>query len=163
MLQFYFKFCSVIIMAANVEFEFRDAAFSRRMLTFAIVNREHIDIKQFLDEAFEYYQNEIQSVLQVSTSVKVNTCLATTFKKNVIVTDDAGENSDDDDEPRRSDVRRELQDIYIQTNNITVQRKTNLRAVYEKYVTGAILKQIDDVITKDRDFRCMQSKSWWFK
>lgn len=95
-------------------------------------------------------------MLQVSTSVKVNTCLATTFKKNIIVNDDDGDDGDgdnsDDNDPNRGGLRRELQDLYFQTNNITVGRKTNLRGVYEKYVTSAILKQIDDAITQGSGF-----------
>lgn len=71
-------------MAANVDFEFREEAFDRRMLTFAIVNRGHIDAVEFFDEASEYFENEIRSILQVRVSVKVNARFSVTFEKTEI-------------------------------------------------------------------------------
>lgn len=70
-------------MEPNLRFEFRERAFNNRMLTFVVVNIVHIDIRQFLTEAGQYFVNEVRSVLDLHPSVKVKTCLHLTLKKPV--------------------------------------------------------------------------------
>ena len=52
---------SRIKMSKIVYFETRDSTFSKRMLTFAIANREHVDICDFLIDAFSYFDVEIKN------------------------------------------------------------------------------------------------------
>lgn len=138
-------------MTANVDFVFRDRAFNQRMLTFAIVNREHIDVRQFLREACEYYENEIRSLLQVLVSVKVSTCFVATFEKTII--DHAsGDSADGDDDENRGVVKKEVQDLYIHTNNTIVEKDTNLGELFEESVLNVVLRKIDDAIMQGSGF-----------
>lgn len=139
-------------MAANVDFEFRHVAFNQRMLTFAIVNREHSDVRQFLREACEYYENEIRSVLLVHNSVKVKTMIVLIFEK-VIVDHTSNDNANhgDDDENHRV-LRREYQTVHIHTDNIIVERDTNLSELFEESVLTIILLKIDEAIMKGSGF-----------
>lgn len=144
-------------MTPNVDFEFRDMAFNQRMLTFAVVNREHIDVREFLMEACEYYENEIRSVLQCHLSVKVNTCFAATFEKTII------DHDDDDDDENRGVARKEKQDLFIQTCNTIVERDTNLRELFEETVLNIILKKLKRLLCKDQASHYHRLMSWWFK
>lgn len=129
-------------MSSNVHFESREAAFNVRLRTFALVNRGHIDVKQFLEESFEYFENEIRSALQMYLSVKVNVCLLATFEKTIINNDDANQ----------IEAKKEKQDLYIQTKNVVIERDTCLRTLYEEEILNIILTQIENAIIQGSGF-----------
>lgn len=141
-------------MTANVDFEYRDFAFNKRMSSFAIVNRDHVDVKEFLTEAYEYFENEIIDILDIHMMVKVNTCFSATFEKIIPKTDENPTNleqdehdTDNDDENESQNVeRKEKQTLYIHTKSIVVDVNTNLTDLYLHNVVETILRKIDDSI-----------------
>lgn len=43
-------------MEERVTFEFRDSAFNGRITTFAVVNRQHIELEEFFDDSFYLFE-----------------------------------------------------------------------------------------------------------
>lgn len=140
-------------MAQDVYFEFRNTGLNRRVLTFAIVNRNFIDVKNFLIEASTYFINEVRSVLQVKTSVKANARLHLTMKKNLVAFENPLNNSNNDDESENRDALSTIyQDLFIYTTNMIIERNTNLSVIYERSVLNTIVMQFDDAITHGSGF-----------
>lgn len=144
-------------MDLKVDFEYREMAFNKRMLTFAIVNRDHIDIKEFLFDAFNYYENEIKDIFRDHAMVKVNTCFSATFEKNVVQNGvreedrmDTDLNDDlmdvDGDNATGQVEKKEKQLLYLHTKSVVIDHLTDLYEIYEKTVIDVILNKIDDAI-----------------
>lgn len=62
-------------MSTRVVLENRKTAFVNRIMSFAILNLEHIDITLFLGDAFTIFQNKIKAFLNVQHIIKVGACL----------------------------------------------------------------------------------------
>lgn len=124
-------------MSSSVEFEYRGSAFSRRMLTFAVKNRDHIDIKEFLEASFYYFCNEILEVLDKRTSVKVNTCFCATFEKTTVENKTTKIDFDEDDTEHPIE-RKEKQTIYIHTKSVIVDQHTDFLKLYNETVITPI-------------------------
>lgn len=148
-------------MSSKIEMEYRDCAFNKRMLTFAIVNHDHIEIKDFLSDAYHHFEKEIVDILDIHLIVKVNTCFNATFEKvvpnnsefqksnknieenvdgreNYIEMDDNAENNDEE--------RKEKQTLYIHTASTIVDTNTDLHEFFMETVVNTILKKVDDAI-----------------
>lgn len=107
-------------MSERVDFEFREHAFDMQILTFAVVNRGFIQIPPFLNEARQYFINEIRSALDVHSSVKVAACLHLTMEKLIV---------DHNLSPQSESVptlRYETRELYIQIEAATINRTSNL-------------------------------------
>lgn len=124
-------------MTANVQVQYRDKAFSQRMFTFAIVNREHIDVREFFNEASVYFERELRKVLNNHESVKVNTCFSTTFEKEI-----RGNQTDADENYVR--MKNEKQDLFIHTKSVAVMKNENLNKFFKESVMTTILQKFDD-------------------
>lgn len=120
-------------MSSKVKIEFRNHAFSRRMQTFAVVNRDHKDVSEFLNDAYHFFEIEVKKLLTNNITVKLNTCFNDTFEK--IITPHIRDNEnrmevDDEDENRmevdidESDVQREPrteeQTLYIHSKSTAI-------------------------------------------
>lgn len=66
-------------MSERIVFEERNTAFRRRLLTFAVVNVEHIDIREFLKDAFHHFEEQISLLIEDNTLVKVNAVFKSVF------------------------------------------------------------------------------------
>lgn len=139
----------------RVDFEFRERAFQRRMLTFAVVNRDHIEIAQFLNDAREYYINEITSVLNVQLSVKVGTCIHLTLEKIIVENDENAANSEENESesnPSNRPQRREVRELYIHTSSVIIQRGMDLNETFQEYVLNDIVCKFDEAIVQGSGF-----------
>lgn len=67
----------------RVELQIRDRVFNRRIHTFAIVNKDHIDIESFLNDAFHIYESEVTRILEEFNIVKSLTIFAAEFEKKI--------------------------------------------------------------------------------
>lgn len=149
--------------------EFRERAFNNRMLTFVLVNLNHIDIEQFLNESFEYYENEIRSVLDVHASLKVKTCLHLTLSKPIVntqngnqsenlnqsnVNDESQDDSDFEMEMRETNVERlqAYQDLFIHTEHEIIQRNMDLHEKYDESVVYASLLKFEEALLSGSGF-----------
>lgn len=121
----------------SVEVEFRESAFRRRMLTFAIVNKNQIELNPFFEDAFPHFEKQINKILREHGMIKVNICLSLEFEK--IVQSDDGPKS-------------EKQTVYIRTPNSEVDCGTNLGEYYKKIIQATLLQKLDDVIMRGSGF-----------
>lgn len=126
-------------MSNQISFENRESAFEKRIQTFAIVNKEHIDIEFFLEDAFYYFNQQLSENLQINHMVKVFTSFKCVFEKTII-------NSEDVD-------KLEKQTIYSNSKTKIVNSETNLRDFYNKYIIPDILINIEEVIMKGSGFK----------
>lgn len=55
-------------------------AFNKRICTFVIVNKDHIDIKAFLSDAFRIYRTEVNRILEKHNVVETSTVFACRFE-----------------------------------------------------------------------------------
>lgn len=127
-------------MTPKVHLQYRDTAFSRRMVTFAIVNQEHNKVEEFLNEAYIYFERELRRALSVHQSVKVSGCFNATFEKKIV------RNDNDDDEEDNRVVLKEKQTLYIHTKYKVVLRNSDLHHMYKQNVMTIILQRIEDAI-----------------
>ncbi|XP_055316607.1 uncharacterized protein LOC129576103 [Sitodiplosis mosellana] len=150
-------------MDLKVDIEYREMAFNRRMLTFAVVNRAHIDIKEFLFDAFNYYENELTQILDTHPTVKVNTCFSATFEKivaknvsNGVENMEVDVNDDlmdvDEDNPENPVVKTEKQTLYLHTKSVVIDREADLYQIFEEYVIKTIMSKVDDAIMRGSGF-----------
>lgn len=134
-------------MEPNVRFEHRETAFTKRLTTFAIVNINHIDIKAFLNDAYTYFDDEMQSVFDSHEIVKISACLNVTFEKDIpeISTDDHGN--------QRTEIRKEKRDLNLYTDSIIVEKDTDLPELFKERVVVTILRKVDEAIMQGSGFR----------
>lgn len=137
--------------SSKVDFEHRDSAFSRRMLTFAVVNRGHIDIKDFLLDAYSHFEHNIRIILEMHTRVKVNTCFCATFEK-IITSSVENEQDEQIDEDNHKQPKVEKQNIYIHTKSVPIERYTDLYTHFMEMVLDTILSKVDDVVMRGSGF-----------
>lgn len=121
----------------NVDVEFRESAFQRRMLTFAIVNNNHIELIPFFEDAFPHFEKQISIILREHGMIKVNICLGLEFEK--IVQSDDG-------------LKSEKQTIFINTRSSAVDCGTELGEYYKKFIQTTLLQKFDDVIMMGSGF-----------
>lgn len=136
---------------SSVDFEYRNSAFSRRMSTFAVKNRDHIDIKDFLEDSFYYFCKEILEILDQHTSVKVNTCFCATFEKTIVGSKTPKIDFDGDDAEQPIE-KKEKQTIYIHTKSVIVDRHTDFLKLFNDTVIIPILQKVDDMMIQGSGF-----------
>lgn len=139
-------------MAPNVSFQHRETAFSRRLTTFAIVNIEHIDVKEFLNESYIYFERELHTVLNNYDGVKVNACFNAMFEKTIVEHLSGDGDIANIEEENRGEVRKEKESLFIQTSNIIVLKGTNLHEVFEETISNTILRKIDEAFMQGSGF-----------
>lgn len=68
----------------RVKLEMNNCAFVNRIHSFSILNIEHIDIQEFLKDAFVLYKSELVRILnEHNNKVKTSSCLIVEFEKSV--------------------------------------------------------------------------------
>lgn len=127
----------VFAMSDRVVFQERGTAFARRLFTFAVVNVEHIDIREFLADAYHHAEAEIIKLIQEHTLVKVNAVFKATFSK--FVDSDEGE-------------KVEKQTIYINSKSYVVDFETDFHEYYQDIIVAYILEKVDDIVMRGSGF-----------
>lgn len=124
-------------MSSRIELVARSSAFSKRLESFAVINHEHIDIQEFLADAFHYFKSKVSEVIENLQLIKVSTCFVAEFEKVVHV----------------NDVEtKEMQTIYIHSKNHIVDQDTDLAEDFEESVVNHVLKKVDDVMLQGSSF-----------
>ncbi|XP_031639366.1 uncharacterized protein LOC116351408, partial [Contarinia nasturtii] len=126
-----------------VKIEERDFAFQNRLQTFSIVNNGHIDIKPFLEDAFNLCEKRISELLQEHYIIKVSFCFVGVFEKEVITFEG---------------VEKETQTLYLHTRVEMLDFDNDLRSFYNEYVTDVILHRIDDIELRGSGFKLSEIK-----
>lgn len=124
-------------MSTKIDFEQRESAFSQRLYTFAVVNREHIDIRDFLADAFEYFDAEVRGMIRDHNIVKLSGNFSAVFEKPI----ETSENN-----------LTEKQTIFINTRNAVIDIDTDLCEFYSESFVKYILGQIDEVVLHGSGF-----------
>lgn len=70
-----------------VKLEERDFAFQNRLQSFSIVNNGHIDVKPFLEEAFNFFGKRIEKLLEEHFIIRVGCCFSGVFEKEVMTSE----------------------------------------------------------------------------
>lgn len=122
----------------RVQLEERESAFNNRLRTFAIVNHQHIDEKEFLREALLIVAIEICEMLRSHPIFKIGTCLSLLYEKVIL-----GENNE---------RMTEFQTINIRTKTETVDRSDDLNIFFNDHILGEILRRIDDTYMEGSGF-----------
>lgn len=83
----------------RIEFQAIDKAFNRRIRTFAVVNKVHVDISEFLNDAFRIYQTELVRTLEEHNIIKTMAILVAEFEKKLYASDNnvASDNKNNSD------------------------------------------------------------------
>lgn len=136
-------------IAQNVDFQFRETAFSRRLLTFAIINHNHVDIREFLNDTYFYFERELRKVLLDHESLKVNVIFSVTFEKSII--QNVSNNSSDGD-ANRSVLKKEKQTLHIHTSSTIVLKDDNLNELFKNTVVNFILQKFDEAVMQGSGF-----------
>lgn len=136
-------------IAQKVDFQFRESAFSRRLTTFAIINREHVDIEEFLNDTYFYFERELRKVLVDNESIKFNTIFGATFEKIIVQNGDV----DGADDENRSELKKEKQDLFILTKSTIVLRGDDFDKLFEETVVNNILRRIDEISMRGSGFK----------
>lgn len=119
----------------RIKFENRESAFTYRLQSFAIINLEHIDLKQFLTEAFTIFSEKIKEIVDFQYIIKVGAYLKANFIKNEEV------------KLLYCACRYEIIDIdTVEGNNLTDWYKTNI---------------VDRVLKKVEEFE-IEGSGWTF-
>lgn len=124
-------------MSSHIEIQERDIAFRNRLQTFSIVNRDHIDVSAFLNDAFSHIQTRIEDVLRTQFIIKVGVSLVANFEKTVLT-----ENGE----------KQESQTMYLNTSSEIIDFETNLREYYDEYIVDFLLRKIEDVELRGSGF-----------
>lgn len=124
-------------MSEQVEFQVRESAFENRLHTFAVINRGHIDIKEFMNDAFHYFETEINPIVLDNCIVNVSACLIAVYEK-IVVTEE-GE-------------KKETQTIYLHTTTELIDFETDLKEFYDETIVADIIKRIDDIQLRGSGF-----------
>lgn len=157
-------------MTESIGLKFREAAFRARLQTFAIVNYQHVNIRDFLSDAYHLFEREIRSVLTDHPTIKVTCCLSVVFQKIVVNSNQlldqnrAVTNEDDlyqdadrmeiDEEVTQDiqNVRKEKQTIYIYSENSIIDTETDLQQLFLEKVVNYLMPKVDDVIMQGSGF-----------
>lgn len=130
----------------RVELQVRNSAFNRRIYTFAIINKDHIDIRAFLNDAFHIYKSELSQILEEHHIVKTNTKFGAEFEKKIIEnreSDNAGDgdNSNSNNNNSEQTMKRTL---YISTPNKVVGLETDVDEHYQTNIVNEIVKSVEN-------------------
>lgn len=125
----------------RVELEVSQRAFSGRIHTFAIVNKEHVDIKAFFADAYRFYESELTRTIEQFEMVKTRSVFLVEFKKaKTTTTTTESSNSDEISNENRNSTDDQDDDNFIKetfyapTSNQLIGLETNLSEHYKRNV-----------------------------
>lgn len=119
------------IMCANkIILHEKNSAFKKRVSTYVLKNQEHINLNEFFQDAYEIFAIETKKLIRKFRVIKLNTNFEAKYKRKF------SENEDSDDDKTI---------FYIPTNNIIIDRTTNLPKIYARNISSVIENRIDDL------------------
>lgn len=124
-------------MAQSVVFEERNAAFRRRLQTFAVVNAGYTDIKEFFLAALPHFIGKITALIDEYTLIKINAIFKAVFEKLIVC-----ENAD----------TIERQTVYIHTKSFIVDFETDLTEFFNDFIMEYVFNKIDDIAMRGSGF-----------
>lgn len=124
-------------MSQSVVFEERNAAFQRRLQTFALVNGGHTGIREFFSDALPHFVEKISALIQEYTLIKVNAVFQAVFNKLVV--------SEDTE-------TIESQTIYIHTKSFVVDFETDLEEFFSDIIVEFVMNKIDEIPMRGSGF-----------
>ena len=104
-----------------------DAAFKSRVLTGAVINMDHIELQQFLEDTCDMVIERVQDAIEKHNSVKVNTVFNGEFVN----------------------IHGDRDNKNIATKNHELYRTSNVREWYEQRLIEATLAKLDEL--QDRE------------
>lgn len=125
-------------MSNFIEFEQRERAFQNRLSTFGVKNREHKDVKAFLEDAFSIFNPTITSLLDIHFIVKCSICFHGIFEKVTFESD--------------GNEKRIERDLFLHTNAEIIDFETDLVTFYDEYVVKYFINKISEVELRGSGF-----------
>lgn len=120
----------------RIELQIRGSAFNKRIYTFSLVNKEHIDVEDFLNDAFDLYHSEMINILDEHNMVKSSTIFVVEFEKDVQSTDENGQPD--------SDVYKVKETAYFHTSNKLISLEDDLNKHYNENVMEEVREGIEN-------------------
>lgn len=109
---------------------------------FSIINIDHLNTSQFLDDGFPFFLTFINRAHENNCLVGASVCFIATFEKIII-------NSDDE--------KREFEKVYLHTKNECVYFEINLKEYYNSHIRQYVLYKIDEL--HDKGFKLNKIKA----
>lgn len=129
----------------HVTLQVRESAYNRRIHTFAVVNNQHLDIQQFMNDAFHIYQSELVRTLeQHNNIVKTMSILVAEFEKNIPTMDENGVPDGGE--------RTIKETLYFTTPNMTIGLGVDLNEHYQKNIVEEISKSVENTAIQGSGF-----------
>ncbi|XP_039313275.1 uncharacterized protein LOC120359529 [Solenopsis invicta] len=111
-----------------------DTAFESRILTGAVINTDHIDPRQFLEDAWEIVIERVGDAIREHNNVKVNTVFNGEF----------------------TNIRGEHDNKNVTTKNYELYRTSNLHEWYEQRVIEVTLAMLDEFQERDSGWKLLR-------
>lgn len=128
----------------HIELQVRDRAFNRRIKTFAIVNKDHVDVRAFLNDAARIYKYVVSNTVNEHRSIKTLSVFVVEFEKVVNANPNNDGDDDDEDDDSERNQRTVKQTVYLSTSCKTIGLTTNLDEHYENNIVNELVQSIDD-------------------
>lgn len=87
----------------QIQLVVKQSAYSGRIHAFSIVNKNHVDIKAFFDDAFNLYKREIKRILNQHRMIKARSVFVVEIQKKVV---DSGDSQNDNENLNNVDDRK---------------------------------------------------------
>lgn len=129
----------------SVELQNRECAFNKRINSFAVVNNKHLDIAEFLSDAFPIYQTELMRNLEERNIVKSMTILVAEFEKKVSTVDENGM-------PGSSVDRTIKETLYFPTPNMVIDMGMDVKEHFQQNVADEITKSVENTAIQGSGF-----------
>lgn len=130
-----------------------DSAFNKRIIAFSVLNEVHIEIKDFLNDAFHIYKSELVRILEEHKHlIKTSTIFVAEFEKPILTTTEnlqsrSAENENEHVNISENESERTVkQTLYFATPNKTVHLGTDLDKHYKENVFDEVLKSVENSV-----------------
>lgn len=128
----------------RIELQIRKSAFNKRIHTFSLVNKEHIDIEDFMNDAFDLYHAEMTKILNEHNMVKSSTIFVAEFEKDVQSTDENGQPD--------GDVQKVKETAYFHTTNTLINPEVDLSKHYNENIMGEVAEGVENTAFRGSGF-----------
>lgn len=122
--------------SGRIELQIRKSAFNKRIHTFSLVNNEHIDIDDFLNDAFDLYHAEMGEILNKHNMVKSYAIFVAEFEKDVQSTDENGQPG--------GEVQKVKETAYFHTSNVLISVDVDLNKHYNDKIIEEVREGVEN-------------------
>lgn len=125
----------------KIELQVNQRAYSGRIYTFAIVNKNHINTEAFFHDAFHIYKSEIERIFERYQMIKVRSVFSVEFEKKEereqLNSDNYNQSSDTEN------VKKKKETYYAPTSTQIIGFDTNLSDHFNKNVVEEVVHCLD--------------------